>query len=403
MRILQISPQISYPLNSGGRLGIYGITKSLAERGHSIIFLTYVKKHPSPETINELEKICQPIFIKMDTRNTIKGAFLNMFSPIPYNVSKYYSIKLKNFLIEFLKTNEVDIVHIDHLHMAWTIDFIRKITNVPIVIREHNLEMKIMERFFINEKNIFLKLYSFIQYEKFKLYEPKECAKFDKCLMISKEDEQSILKFNNAVKTIIVPAGVDDNLLKIKGHDNLDLSLFHIGSLEWQPNYDGLVWFLKDIFPSILKNHPNTKIYIYGKGITKLKLPSEMKGNIILRGYVDDIWEEIADKTILIVPLKVGGGMRVKIIEMMAAGKIIVSTTIGREGIDVNDNENILIADDTESFVSKILFILNNQIDVEKLRMNAKNKIIEKYSWKKIAEDIENIYKLVIEEKGISK
>ncbi|GAB6283121.1 MAG: glycosyltransferase [Ignavibacterium sp.] len=392
MRILQISPQISYPSDSGGRLSIYGITKSLADKGHEITFVTYIKDYPKQEDINELKKICKPIFIEWDTRNKLVGAFLNLFSLVPYNISKYYSKKLENFLVAFLKNNEVDLVHIDHLHMAWTIDIIKKITKVPVVLREHNLEMEIMKRFAKMESNILLKYFATFQFKKFQHYEPNQCKKFDYCIMITQKDETSLLKLSPDIKTKVIPAGVDNKIFTINNLNTQPQTLFHIGSLEWQPNYDGLVWFLSEIFPEIVNKFPNTKLYIYSKGTEKLEISKEISNNVMICGYVKDIWQEIMDKQILIVPLRIGSGMRVKIIEMLAAGKIVVSTSIGKEGIEVKDGQEILIADNRNEFVRIIKDVFNNEIDTNNITATARNTMKKKYSWEKISNEFEKMY-----------
>ena len=392
MKILQISPQVPYPLDSGGRLGIYGITKSLAEQGHEITLVTYVKDIPSELNIIELKKICEPIFIKWDTENNLTGVLLNLFSSIPYNISKYYSKNLERFLKDFFRKYTVDIVHIDHLHMAWAIDIIKQITKVPVVLREHNLEMKIMKRFAETESNIFLRYFAAIQYKKFQHYEPKQCRKFDSCIMITKEDEDALVKLSSDIRTNVIPVGVDDKLFKFNNINVMPYTLFHIGSLDWQPNYDGLVWFLSEIFPEIINHFPNTKLYIYSKGIEKLEISKEISRNIMICGYVKDIQQEIMDKHVLIVPLRIGSGMRVKIIEMLAIGKIVVSTSIGKEGIDVENGKHILIADDRKEFIKIIKDIFENRVDSKNIIINARNTMKEKYSWEKISNEFEKIY-----------
>jgi glycosyltransferase involved in cell wall biosynthesis len=392
MNILQISPQTSYPYDSGGRLSIYGITKSLAEKGHKITFVTYITDYPKQEHINELKKICEPIFIKKNTKNNLFGAFINLFSSVPYNISKYYSKELKIFLQDFLSKNEIDIVHIDHLHMSWTVDVIKKIKNIPVVLREHNLEMKIMERFGEVELNFILKAFSKIQYKKFLKYEPQQCKKFDKCVMITKEDQSALLSLSSDIKTSVIPAGVDNKILLFESNNIIPHSIYHIGSLEWEPNYNGLMYFISEIFPEIIRKFPDTKLYIYSKGVEKLILNESIKKNIVLCGYVDDIWKEVMDKQIMVVPLKVGSGMRIKIIEMLAAGKIVVSTSIGKEGIEVENGKHILIADDSKSFVKVISDVFNNKIDLLEVSNSAKAIIKEKYSWDNISNKFENEY-----------
>ncbi|MEO8231386.1 MAG: glycosyltransferase family 4 protein [Ignavibacteriota bacterium] len=392
MKILQISPQISFPPDSGGRLSIYGITKSLHERGHEITFVCYIQESVNEDISNELKKICNPIFIKWETKNKITTAIHNLFSNIPYNISKYYSVKFEEFLVEYLRQNQVDIIHIDHLHMAWAIDLIKKNCNVPVILREHNLEMKIMQRYYGQQSNLFLKLYSYIQFKKFLSYEPTICKKFDCCLMVTFEDEKSLLNLNPDIKTKVIPIGVDENLFNFKDSNTLPFSLFHIGTLDWQPNFDSLLWFWNEVFPSIVAKYPNSKLFVYSKGVERLKVPKSLKDNIILKGYVKDIWEEIKDKQILIVPLRAGGGMRVKIIEMLAAGQLIVTTSIGKEGIDVVNGQHLLIANSAEEFTDRIISFFKNEYEKTMFSRNAKELIRAKYTWSKIAEEFENIY-----------
>lgn len=392
MKILQISPQISFPCDSGGRLGIYGITKSLSERGHDITFVCYAQNSVNENVKNELKKICKPVFIEWDTNNKISTAISNLFSKIPYNIYKYYSKKLECFLIEFLKHQEVDIVHVDHLHMAWVIDVIRKVSSVPVFLREHNLEMKIMQRYSQEQNNLILKLYARLQYKKFFFYEPNQCQKFNYCVMISSEDEKSLLSLNNKIKTKTIPVGVDKKIFELKKTEIEEHSLFHLGNLDWQPNLDGLTWFLSKIFPIVLRKYPDSRLYVYSGGMDKLIVPKELQKNVIKVGYIQDIWREISNKQLLIVPLRIGSGMRVKIVEMLAAGQPIVSTSIGKEGIDVKNGEHILIADSEEEFIHKILQFFQGEFDSRSISQKGKEFVKQHYNWNIIAKEFENLY-----------
>lgn len=392
MKILQISPQIPYPADNGGKISIYGITQSLSLLGHDITLVCYYSGNFDKKKFDELSKICKPVFILHDTSNNILGSIKNLFSDVPYNISKYYSKSLENFVIDFLKENEVDIVHIDHLHLSWVVDIVKSIKNIPVVLREHNLEMQIMKRFYENTRNPILKLYSKIQYRKFLTYEPKQAIKFDKCIMISPEDEKSLKKLNSLIKTTTIPVGVEENILNYPSTKQAPYSLFHLGSLKWEPNLQGLNWFIDDILPNILKFFPQTKLYIFGEGLNRLKVRKQFVHNVIKVGYVKDIWSAIKDKKLLIVPLRVGSGMRVKIIEMLAAGKLIVTTEIGKEGIDVLDGKHLFIANDSNTFQKKILDIFNDQVDESEIVFNAKEYIRENHLWSKIAKKFENEY-----------
>jgi polysaccharide biosynthesis protein PslH len=396
MKILQIAPQIPFPLDDGGRIGIYGITNYLHKRGHKIDFAVYRKNCDYNSSFTALKYICNPHILDVQTDNNFFKAGLNFLSPIPYNISKFIKKEMQEFLVRFLNNNEIDIVHVDHAHMGWTIDIIKNIKNVPVILREHNVEMRIMKRFSEYETNPFLRNYALLQYQKFLKYEPKLCEKFDNCIMITREDENEILHYNPKIKTSVIPAGIDPQLLKFTSKETIPFSLFHIGSLKWLPNLDGLNWFLDEVFPEVIKKIPDVKLFIYGKGCEILEIDPLLKNNIVVKGYVDDIFSEISDKQVAVVPLRVGGGMRIKIIELMALGKSIISTSVGTEGITVKDNENILIADNKQDFLDKITDLFTNKVNSVKMIEAARDFIRENYTWEHVALQFENKYKELI-------
>lgn len=396
MNILQIAPQIPYPLDDGGRKSIYGTTNYLHKRGHNIDLVAYRKHFDYDISFNALKNICTPHILDIQTDNNIPKAIINLLSSTPYNISKYIRNELRKFLIQFLRKNEIDIVHVDNAHMGWTIDIIKNIKDVPVVLREHNVEMRIMKRFAENQSNPFLKIYSQLQYKNFLNYEPMICGKFDNCIMITKEDENEILHYNPSIKTSVIPAGIEPQLLEFKLKETIPLTLFHIGSLKWLPNLDGLNWFLDEVFPDIINKIPQTKLFIYGRDSENFKINPLLKNNIIIRGYVKDIFSEISDKQLAVVPLRIGSGMRIKIIELMALGKSIISTTIGTEGINAKDNEQILIADNKEDFIGKISDVFYNKVNTGKLIKSAREFIRENYTWENVALQFENKYKELI-------
>lgn len=396
MKILQISPQIPWPLDSGGRIGIYGILKYLAKRGNDIYFISYLNNFDQNLVDPILQEFCHSHILNISTENRIIPAIINLFSNVPYNISKFKTKELEEFLIDFFKKYEVDVVHIDHLHLGWTVDVIKSIKDVPVILREHNLELKIMQRFSEQQTNIFLKFYSYLQYKKFIRYEPALAEKFDKCIMVSEEDERLLKKMNPKVKTATIPVGVGKELLNINKSNIIPFSLFHIGSMSWLPNKDGLNWFLQEVFPSVIESFPKTTLYLYGSGTDKLNVPLSLTKNIVKIGYVKDIWEATNDKQLAIVPLRIGSGIRVKIIEMLATGQNIISTSIGKEGISITDGEEILIADTSEEFIDKIIKYFNNGYDSEKISIKAKQRVAEYYTWEKIAESFELEYKKLL-------
>lgn len=392
IKILQIAPQVPYPLNHGGRISIHGITQGLYKRGHKIDLVSYSNNSDNSYVKNYLSGICNPHFLKVDTSNGIISATRNLLSSVPYNISKFITNELEVFLKDFLKKNKVDLVHIDYLHMGWTVDIIKSLCNIPIVLRQHDLHFKLMQRFYENENNPMIKYFAYLQYKKFLTYEPNLCEKFDQCITITKTDEKELLKLNSKIKTQVISIGVEERLLELPINTKIPFSMFHLGPLDWLPNKEGLEWFLAQIFPKVISIIPEAKLYIYSSGGDKLKIDKSIRKNVILKGYVNDIWTEVNDKELLVVPLRIGSGIRVKIIEMLAAGKLIITTNVGKEGIDAIEGKHLLVSDDPTDFAHKIISFFKNEFDKEKLSVNARELIREKYTWSKIAKEFERFY-----------
>jgi len=398
MKILQLNTQIPYPPTDGGKLSVFGITKYLSKRGHEIEFVSYCNKYPGNEVLKGLKKYCNPHFIIANTKNNVLKAAINLFSEIPYNASKYRTNKLKFFLENFLNKQKFDIIHIDHLFLGWTVKTIRKHTDAPIVLRAQNLEMNIMKRFAEAQNNFMIKKFALIQYKKFLKYEPLVCSGFDLCIMISKIDKKELLKFNPEVNVISIPAGVDNTLLEIPKKEVIPYSLVHIGHTDWYPNYDALNWFINEIFADLVREIPTMQLFIYGGGNTyKFPIPSRLKKYIRVIGFVENLWKELQDKALAVVPLRIGSGIRLKILELLSTGTIVITTSIGKEGIDVENAKELLIANSKEEIIKKILDFFQGRYDVVKLRENGRKLIAENYTWSVIAAKFEKVYYELIE------
>lgn len=393
MRILQIASQVPVPAIDGGKLSVWGVTKNLSLLGYTIDFVCYLQHNDYSESQKLLEEYCTPHLLKVKTDNSFWGAFRNVFSKTPYNASKYKSRELLNFIRSYFKDNEVDIIQVEHLHMGWIVDEIRKLTKAPIILREQNLEMNIMKRFYENQRNPVLKMFAKLQYKKFIKFEPQMCSKFDKVVMISKTDEDELRKFNDAIDTKTIPAGIDSQLFEYKKKDVIPYSLVHIGHTDWYPNLDGLNWFVEDILPELAKSEPKIKLYIYGGGNTvNYTVPKELKDNIEVVGFVENLWENLKDKALAIVPLRIGGGIRIKILELLATGTNLITTDIGKEGLEVRHNREVIVANSKEEFVQNILDYFNGNIDSKLMAKNGRKFIENNFTWEKISKKFENVY-----------
>lgn len=396
MKILQIATLVPYPPTDGGKLSIFGLIKSLSERGHEIDLVCYQKYADYESSINELKDFCHPHILNFKTDNSIRGAINNLFSKIPYNVSKYYSPLMLKYIIELVGKKDFDIIQINHLHLGWLASYLKEVTKVPVIMRSQNIETLIMKRYSVKVRNPFLKLFSWLQYKKLLKYEPRIYSKFDLCIMISENDLVYLKSKNSDVNAVYIQVGVDDNLLKFRKKTIIQHSIAHIGHTDWYPNFDSLQWFVREIFPKVLKSFPDAILYIYGGGNTKNFILSEnQRKNIRVIGFVENLWEHLSEIEVAVVPLRIGGGIRIKILELLASGNVIVTTSVGKEGINVEDGIHLLIADTADEFANKIIRIFNGY-ETSKIISKGRYFIKENYTWEVIVERFLYYYENII-------
>jgi glycosyltransferase involved in cell wall biosynthesis len=215
--------------------------------------------------------------------------------------------------------------------------------------------------------------------------------------MISTEDERKLKSLNTNIKTAVVPAGVMSNLLTLQKGEVECGSIGFLGSLDWFPNLDGISWFIKSVMPKLVEKRPDIKLYLYGGGVPNdFYIPHSLENNIFIKGFVDEIWSEILSKELVVVPLRIGGGIRVKILELLAAGQNVITSAIGAEGIPVENEKHLLIANSAMEFVNKIDQFLSNRFDNSAMIKNGKELIASNYTWEIIAEKFERLYSSLI-------
>jgi polysaccharide biosynthesis protein PslH len=394
MNILQLAPRIPFPLSDGGKVAVYNITKHLSLRGHKVTLVAYNDRETND--LKELEKICDLRIVNKTTKDSIIGGLANIFSKLPYKISKYITKEFQLALEEIIKTKSFDIVHVEQLHMAYYGVLCKNKFKLPIVLRQQNVESMIVARFVDQIKIPVISWYLQRQFQRIYKYESSMIELFDKCCAITKIDESVLKEMNANTRSCVLHAGVDS---KYFNHNNLFPKIINsicfFGSYGWIPNRDGIVWFIKNILPLILHQVPTATLYIIGKDIPK-EIYRYENDHIVIRGYVPEIQQEIPKYEVAVVPLRIGGGVRIKILESFAMKIPVVSTKIGCEGIEVTDSENILIGDTSKAFAEQVIKLLIDKKLREHISNNAYSFVEQKYRWEVIAMQLEDIYKNII-------
>lgn len=401
MKILQLINRMPYPLNDGGSIGIHYYIEGFLNAGIQLSVLAMnTSRYPvhQKEKPQLYDKLVEFKAVDVDTHIKILPAFINLFQSSSYNINRFISNDYQKELIQLLQNNSYDIIQLESLFVTPYISTIRKYSKAKIVIRQHNIEFKIWERLSSKERNPLKKWYLKLLAKRLRNHEIQYLNQYDLVLPIS-ENDAAILKELGIQKPMYVhPFGINSSKIPFQEFQPENpISLYHIGAMDWLPNQESVLYFIKNVMPLIAQKFPDLIFYVAGRSMPHHFFQNQSAGVKIV-GEVPDAQEFEKDKAILVVPLQSGGGIRIKIFQALAMGKAIVTTSIGAEGIQVKDGEEIMIADSPEEFLEKITFLVNHPEKIVSLGQKARKLIEDKYNQVQLFDDLLNRYEKLIRE-----
>lgn len=355
MKILQICHKPPLPAVDGGCIAINNVTQMLLAQGHDVKVLAIsTPKHSVDVSKLPAEYVKKTRFETVFVNTSIRklSALKSVLLCRPYHAERFFTRDMSLKIKAVLQQEKFDIVQLESLYVAPYISIIRQFSNAKIILRTHNVEHLIWDRMVGNEHSILRKFVLGSLTRSLEKFELKVFNKIDGYMTISDVDYNFFSSRFPNVSGAVIPFGVnvDDYEPNEEYIPSETPSLFHLGSLDWLPNLEGVEWFLEDVWPAIAENYPSLTFTLAGRNI-----PQSIKdlhlSNVIIEGEVPDARAFMLSKDIMIVPLLSGSGIRVKIIEGMALGKTIITTSIGAEGLAVEHGKNIFIADTPEEFV----------------------------------------------------
>ena len=385
MNILMLCNKSPYPPSEGGPMAMNSIVNGLIEAGHKVKILAvnsekyHIKEKDIPQAYKDKTGI---ELVDIDLRINVKEAFKNLFTDKSYHVERFISEAFRQKLIEILKKDQYDIVQLEMIYMAPYIETIRANSKALIVLRAHNVEHLIWDR--IAKKTSFLPKKWYLNHlvRTLREYELNAINKVDGIAAITYRDA-AFFRGETAVPVIDIPFGVNPDDFTPSYEVMENPTLYHIGSMNWMPNEEGIRWFLKNVWDRLHERMPELKLNLAGRHMPKW-LMNLKKDNVTVLGEVPSAQEFIRDNGIAIVPLLSGSGIRIKIIESMAMGKTVITTMIGAEGIQYSEYNNIIIADNPTKIVETICRIMKEPEEIMRIGRNARKLIEDVYDNKKI-------------------
>ena len=385
MKILLLCNKPPYPASEGGPMAMNSIITGLLEAGHQVKVLAVnnekynVKESDIPE---EYRKKTGIELIDVDLGIKPLKAFLNLFTRKSYHVERFISKDFKARLAELLQKEQFDVVQLEMLYMAPYVETIREYTKAMIVLRAHNVEHKIWERI-AKETKFFIKRWYVNHLAKtLKDYELSALETVDGIAAITRKDAAFFRKYCS--KPIIdIPYGVYPEAFTPKSEIEGHPKFYHIGSMNWIPNEEGIRWFIDEVLPKTIEKVPTFVYRLAGRNMPEW-LTTLNNPHVDVIGEVPDAKAFVAENDVAIVPLLAGSGIRIKIIESMAMGKTVITTRVGAEGILYDEEVNIIIAENKAKMVEAIRSINENPQIAERIGREARKLIENTYDNRKI-------------------
>ncbi len=396
MNILLLSNKLPYPPRDGGSIATLNMALGLAECGCnvSILAINTNKHYYSDEMIpGEISDRISISSVRVNTSiNPLKLIWNLFFSRLPYNATRFVSPAILTALSQLLDNQDYNIIQLEGPYLFYCLPLLRAKSKALISLRAHNIEHEIWLRNASNASHAIQRKYLDLLGKRIRRLEKELLMQIDLLVPITDRDAGKLKEFNPALHVHTATFGLQASDYKPQPAP-AEFSLFFIGALDWLPNIEGINWFIENVWPAVQTAFPGIHFYIAGRNADKyfnqvLKDPA-----ISLMGEVEDSLKFMSEHSVMIVPLRSGSGIRVKILEGMAMGKTIISTRIGCEGIAARDGEEILLADDSPGFISAIKKLIENPRLQDNIAIKARQFIIEKFDNLVVCQGLMDFYK----------
>jgi sugar transferase (PEP-CTERM/EpsH1 system associated) len=400
VNVLFLSQIVPYPPHGGVLQRGYHLVRELGRRAsvHLLAFL-----HPDElrtearieESRAALGEFCErieyfPLWAKASPAHKAAALAASAFSPLPFSVIAHRSAAFERRVAEALRTAPYDVVHVDTVALSQFVDLERRA--VPSVLTHHNIESMLMERRASVERRPLARQYLQRETTKLRSYEARMSPQYDVNIVVSPDDGQTLAARVPGVRTAVVPNGVNVEYFTPDPTQETP-ALIYTGGMNMFANRDAVTYFLDEIWPLIRKRVPDTRFFAVGQDPPKeLKAYAERDPNVVVTGFVDDIRPYVRKAAVYVVPLRVGGGTRLKVLDAMAMGKAIVSTSIGCEGIAVKPGEHLMTADSPETFAQATVTLLGDRARRHALGRAARDLVERRYAWSVVGDQLLEAY-----------
>jgi polysaccharide biosynthesis protein PslH len=409
MKILWVKADKLLPVQNGGNIRTYHVLRYLSAR-HELTFYSYYGGTPDPDYERELQRQLPGAVAFCTGKREVSGAvrgfdyLAHLGARPPYAVSRFADGNVQKQLRTWFREQRFDIAVCDFLDAA--VNFPGRL-NLPSVLFQHNVESEIWRRHCATADNPVKQMMYRMEFRKMFRYERAAVCKFHHVIAVSENDRALMAKWVDGNRVTVVPTGVDLAQYRpdpaASQANPLPASaplITFVGAMDWEPNVDGVEYFCAEVWPSIKAEIPQARFRIVGRNPDR-RVQKWASNSIEVTGRVPSVVEHLRQSAAVIVPLRIGGGTRLKIYEAMATGKAVVSTTVGAEGLDVHHGRDILLADDARSFAQAVIMLLRDS-ELRRGYEKAAAETAARYDWPAIGERFSEVLQSVAKQKSVA-
>ncbi len=395
MKILFLSPTVPYPLTDGGRIRVFNLLKQIA-KNNDVTLLALETQPTDVESITHIQNLGIKVHLVPNSstlpRISLNTLFSAFFKRQPITVARYNVPAYREKLRELLSGEAFDLVHYEMFHIA---QFYSE-TDLPRVLSQQNVDSAIWRRLQGETSNLFYKFAYCTQQIAFQRYERVISPKFDAVTCTSDIDAAVFQQHCDEGAVKVIPNGVDVTHYSPDFTSEELAHLIYIGSMDWYPNEDAVSFFVEEVLPQIQNSVPDAKFSIVGGNPSARVQKLGDREGVVVTGRVPEIKPYFAEATVFVVPLRIGSGTRLKILEALAMGKAVVSTTVGAEGLALRDGEEIFIADEPKAFAEAVIRLIADASLRQNIGENGRARVEQDYDWRNIGKKLLAIYESVI-------
>ena len=391
-KILILTNRVPYPLNDGGNLAMHVMIEGYRASGWEVYLLAMntSKHYVAPSVLQQLYKDLHA-FEWFDINNDITNLKIvknYFFSKQPEHVERFYDVAFEQKIVSVLNDFKPDVVQVESVYLTTYLPAIRANSHATTVLRMHNIEYHIWHGLGMKSTSKIKRKYLFNLTKRLKQFEREAWQKYDLVLPITEKDEYHVLRLEKIKHMLVVPFSMEMNEVPRRSYNQQWVG-YHLGAMDWIPNQDGMRWFLKEVWPKVHNALPLFEFYFAGRKMPEEFFQLQPEG-VHCMGEVDNAADFIEDKKILIVPVTTTGGIRVKILEAMAAGKVVITTPEGIKGIEAKVNVHYLLARKPEDFLIAIKWCIMHKDKAEKMADDARDLVVNKYEYRTVIKTVIN-------------